>query len=58
MLLPRRSKNPPGRRSAGSIAALVTGPIHKARMYEIGFEFPGQTEFFAAAAAWKISPCC
>ncbi len=26
---------------------VVTGPIHKARMYEIGFEFPGQTEFFA-----------
>jgi 4-hydroxythreonine-4-phosphate dehydrogenase len=27
--------------------AVVTGPIHKARMYEIGFKFPGQTEFFA-----------
>ncbi|MFL6526850.1 MAG: 4-hydroxythreonine-4-phosphate dehydrogenase PdxA [Chthoniobacterales bacterium] len=27
--------------------AVVTGPIHKARMYEIGFHFPGQTEFFA-----------
>jgi 4-hydroxythreonine-4-phosphate dehydrogenase len=27
--------------------AVVTGPIHKARMYEIGFAFPGQTEFFA-----------
>ncbi len=34
----------------GRIAAIVTGPIHKARMYEIGFEFPGQTEFFAARA--------
>ena len=34
----------------GRIAAVVTGPIHKARMYEIGFEFPGQTEFFAARA--------
>ena len=32
----------------GSIRAIVTGPIHKARMYEIGFEFPGQTEFFAS----------
>ena len=32
---------------AGEIDAVVTGPIHKARMYEIGFEFPGQTEFFA-----------
>lgn len=31
----------------GTIAAVVTGPIHKARMYQIGFEFPGQTEFFA-----------
>jgi 4-hydroxythreonine-4-phosphate dehydrogenase len=25
----------------------VTGPIQKARMYEAGFKFPGQTEFFA-----------
>jgi 4-hydroxythreonine-4-phosphate dehydrogenase len=33
---------------AGEIDAVVTGPIHKARMYEIGFRFPGQTEFFAA----------
>jgi 4-hydroxythreonine-4-phosphate dehydrogenase len=31
----------------GEIQAVVTGPIHKARMYEIGFQFPGQTEFFA-----------
>lgn len=33
---------------AGELAGVVTGPIHKARMHEIGFEFPGQTEFFAA----------
>jgi 4-hydroxythreonine-4-phosphate dehydrogenase len=33
---------------ANEIDAVVTGPIHKARMYEIGFQFPGQTEFFAA----------
>ncbi len=32
---------------AGELAGVVTGPIHKARMYEIGFAFPGQTEFFA-----------
>jgi 4-hydroxythreonine-4-phosphate dehydrogenase len=32
---------------SGAIDGVVTGPIHKARMYEIGFEFPGQTEFFA-----------
>ena len=31
----------------GEIQAVVTAPIHKARMYEIGFRFPGQTEFFA-----------
>lgn len=31
----------------GEIHAIVTGPIHKARMYEAGFQFPGQTEFFA-----------
>lgn len=32
----------------GEIDAVVTGPIHKARMREVGFNFPGQTEFFAA----------
>jgi 4-hydroxythreonine-4-phosphate dehydrogenase len=32
---------------AGRYAAVVTGPIHKARMREVGFNFPGQTEFFA-----------
>lgn len=31
----------------GEIQAVVTGPVHKARMYEIGFRYPGQTEFFA-----------
>ena len=31
----------------GEIQGVVTGPIHKARMYEAGFKFPGQTEFFA-----------
>jgi 4-hydroxythreonine-4-phosphate dehydrogenase len=33
--------------ASGEIDAVVTGPIHKARMAEIGFGFPGQTEFFA-----------
>jgi 4-hydroxythreonine-4-phosphate dehydrogenase len=33
--------------SAGQIAAVVTGPIHKARMQGEGFAYPGQTEFFA-----------
>ena len=31
----------------GELNAVVTGPVHKARMYDIGFKFPGQTEFFA-----------
>jgi 4-hydroxythreonine-4-phosphate dehydrogenase len=31
----------------GQLDAVVTAPINKARMYEIGFRFPGQTEFFA-----------
>jgi 4-hydroxythreonine-4-phosphate dehydrogenase len=31
----------------GQLDAVVTAPINKARMYEIGFKFPGQTEFFA-----------
>jgi len=30
-----------GRR--GELDAIVTGPIHKARMYDVGFKFPGQT---------------
>ncbi|MEY2540275.1 MAG: 4-hydroxythreonine-4-phosphate dehydrogenase [Verrucomicrobiota bacterium] len=31
----------------GELDAVVTGPVHKAQMYEAGFKFPGQTEFFA-----------
>lgn len=38
---------------AGEIAAVVTGPIHKARMQQIGFQFPGQTEFFATRCGVK-----
>ena len=33
---------------AGELDGVVTAPIHKANMYDIGFKFPGQTEFFAA----------
>ncbi len=32
----------------GEIAAVVTGPVCKSGLYEVGFRFPGQTEFFAA----------
>ena len=43
---------------AGEIAAVVTGPIHKARMQAIGFEFPGQTEFFACRAGVEDFAMC
>ena len=33
---------------SGELAAVVTGPVCKAGLYEAGFRFPGQTEFFAA----------
>ena len=45
-----------GRR--GELHAVVTGPIHKARMYEAGFKFPGQTEFFAERCAVKNYAMC
>jgi 4-hydroxythreonine-4-phosphate dehydrogenase len=32
---------------AGEIQAVVTGPVSKKAMHGAGFEFPGQTEFFA-----------
>lgn len=40
------------------IDAVATGPIHKARMHEIGFDFPGQTEFFAHKAGVKDFAMC
>lgn len=33
---------------AGEFAGVVTGPVSKSRLAAIGYEFPGQTEFFAA----------
>src|SRR2546423_4765681 len=38
--------------------AIVTGPIHKARMYDSGFKFPGQTEFFAERCGIKNFAMC
>jgi 4-hydroxythreonine-4-phosphate dehydrogenase len=32
---------------SGVAAAVVTGPVSKAQLYEIGFTYPGQTEFVA-----------
>lgn len=34
---------------AGEAGGLITGPIAKARLAEVGFAFPGQTEFVADA---------
>ncbi len=42
----------------GELDGIVTGPIHKARMYEAGFKFPGQTEFFAARCSVKDFAMC
>lgn len=38
----------------GEFAAVVTGPVSKAGLARLGFEFPGQTEFFAAR--WGGAP--
>lgn len=34
---------------SGEIQGLVTGPVHKAGLYQLGYQFPGQTEFYADA---------
>jgi len=38
--------------------AVVTGPVHKAQMYQAGFKFPGQTEFFAERCGVKNFAMC
>jgi 4-hydroxythreonine-4-phosphate dehydrogenase len=43
---------------AGGIAAVVTGPIHKAQAQSVGFAFPGQTEFFAARTKTRNFAMC
>jgi 4-hydroxythreonine-4-phosphate dehydrogenase len=42
----------------GELDAIVTGPVHKAKMYEAGFKFPGQTEFFAERCGVKNFAMC
>jgi 4-hydroxythreonine-4-phosphate dehydrogenase len=42
----------------GELNAIVTGPVHKALMYEAGFRFPGQTEFFAERCGVKNFAMC
>ncbi len=42
----------------GQLDAVVTGPVHKARMYEAGFKFPGQPEFFRERCGVKNFAMC
>ncbi len=34
---------------AGMASALITGPVAKSRLYALGFNFPGQTEYVSSA---------
>ncbi len=43
-----------GLAKSGAAAALVTGPVSKSQLYQIGFTHPGQTEFIAERCG--ISP--
>jgi 4-hydroxythreonine-4-phosphate dehydrogenase len=40
----------------GEAAALVTNPINKAVLYEVGFSHPGHTEFLAELAGGGVEP--
>jgi len=42
----------------GELDAIVTGPVHKAGLYDVGFRFPGQTEFFAERCGVKNFAMC
>ena len=39
---------------AGRVGAVVTNPINKAALYQVGFTHPGHTEFLAELTASKI----
>jgi 4-hydroxythreonine-4-phosphate dehydrogenase len=43
---------------AGEIQAVVTGSVCKHALHRVGFEFPGQTEFFAARAGVENFAMC
>jgi 4-hydroxythreonine-4-phosphate dehydrogenase len=40
---------------AGEVAGIVTAPVSKARLAEVGFDHPGQTEFVAYACGYSPS---
>ncbi len=43
---------------SGSWQAVVTGPVSKKALHEVGYDFPGQTEFFAARAGVEDFAMC
>jgi len=46
------------RAKAGEFDAVVTGPISKKWMHAVGFDFPGQTEFFARRTGTENFAMC
>ncbi len=42
----------------GEIDAIVTGPVAKEGLHQLGFDFPGQTEFFADRLACESHAMC
>ena len=44
--------------ASGEWQAAVTGPVCKHAMHEVGFDFPGQTEFFACRAGVENFAMC
>jgi 4-hydroxythreonine-4-phosphate dehydrogenase len=44
--------------ASGRWQGVVTGPVCKRAMHEVGFDFPGQTEFFAQRAGVKNFAMC
>lgn len=43
---------------SGRWQGVVTGPVSKKALHEVGYDFPGQTEFFAARAAVENFAMC
>lgn len=46
------------RLATGAITGVVTGPISKKRLHDVGWNFPGQTEFFAQRAGVENFAMC
>ena len=42
----------------GEVRAVVTGPVSKKSMHDVGFTFPGQTEFFAERTGTENFAMC